>query len=219
VSLPGPPEPAPNDEQIVFAGPDERKDQIRDVSLGALCAVTEGVTPPSPPFCLAANRVHLQAENFAAQSGDIMTFGSPPQGITNVDDGDWVRYSEVNFGDGTLDTFVAFMATRHSGNKVEVHLDNLRGKEIASLKTRGKGKDDSDFDIEDGNHFSTYIEQRTPMASVTGVHDVFIRFEGRHHYKKEHSDEDDHFKEMRDIGNFDWFALRRTGERDPAQKP
>jgi hypothetical protein len=52
----GPPEPA-LEGQVVFVGPNERVDKIRDVSFGAVCAVTGGVTPQAPSLCLATTKV------------------------------------------------------------------------------------------------------------------------------------------------------------------
>jgi Dockerin type I domain len=52
----GPPEPT-NEGQVVFEGPDERVEEIQDISFGALCAVTGGVTPQSPLLCEATTKV------------------------------------------------------------------------------------------------------------------------------------------------------------------
>ena len=52
----GAPEPA-LEGQVIFVGPAERVEKIRDVSFGAVCAVTGGVTPQAPSLCLATTKV------------------------------------------------------------------------------------------------------------------------------------------------------------------
>jgi hypothetical protein len=47
----------PLEAQVVFEGPGERVEEIRDASFGAVCAVTGGVTPQSPLLCLATTKV------------------------------------------------------------------------------------------------------------------------------------------------------------------
>jgi hypothetical protein len=210
----GPPEPVTGDP-IVYEGPDRDVAEMRAVGWGALCDVTAGVTPLVPNFCTALNVAHIEAETFVAQSGGIRTFGSETgfgSGITEIDDGNWVQYPHVNFGDGTLDTFVALMASFHSGDHVEVHLDALDGEEIASIATQRTEKDESDL--------GTFREQSAPIASVTGVHDIFIVFKSKpcdeeeHPFEQRHEIKKHHFRREHDIGNFDWFALRHTGTNE-----
>jgi Carbohydrate binding module (family 6) len=213
----GPPEPVTGDP-IVYEGPDRDVAEVRAIGWGTLCEVTAGVTPLLPHFCTALNVAHIEAETFVAQSGGIRTFGSETgfgSGITDIDDGDWVRYPQVNFGDGTLDTFVALMARSHSGNHVEVHLDALDGEGIASIATERTGKDESDL--------GTFREQSASMASVTGVHDVFIVFKSKprdgeeHPFREGHHIKKHHFRREHDIGNFDWFALRHMGTNEASR--
>jgi hypothetical protein len=42
---------------VIFDGPDERTEKVRDVSYGALCTVTRGVTPQAPSLCEATTKV------------------------------------------------------------------------------------------------------------------------------------------------------------------
>jgi hypothetical protein len=192
----GAPKPIAGDP-IVLDEPDELNAEVRAAGWGALCKVTAGVTPHVPNYCVALNTAHIEAESFAAQSGNVATFG------TEIDFGSgirvhydsWVQYPEVNFGSGNLDTFVAFMATRQPDDRIEIRLDDLRGKKIAVLKTERSERHNS-------GSFA-YSEQSASMASVTGVHDIFIVFkEGNQRREGE-----------RHIGDFDWFGFRHTGAR------
>jgi hypothetical protein len=131
-------------------------DYIRGGNIPVLSAVRFRV-----PRALTAT---IQAEHLDKQQG--VQIEAP--GLTSLDEGDWVLYSEVDFTGGAA-TFVARLAVPvdQSGKLIEVRLDKPDGDVIASLKCEATGG------------WTKFATQSTPLkAEVTGVHDVYLTFIG-----------------------------------------
>jgi beta-glucanase (GH16 family)/lysophospholipase L1-like esterase len=115
---------------------------------------------PGSAEALAAGRAGLQAEDYAEASGITLEPGNV--GIGNFDDGDWVKYSGVDFGNGaTSATFT--VAKSGSGGTVEIRLGSPTGRVIGTLAPQDTGG------------WSNYRDQFVQLSGfVSGVQDVYL---------------------------------------------
>jgi RNA polymerase sigma factor (sigma-70 family) len=89
--------------------------------------------------------------------------------FSNIDRGDLVRYSAVDFGDGGVTTFEANIGVRddYAGRTINVRLDSPTGPIIASLTTTGTGA------------WNKHAVQSAPvLGNPAGVRDVYLTFVG-----------------------------------------
>jgi Carbohydrate binding module (family 6) len=132
-------------------------------------------------------QLKIEAES-EVQNAGVVNYGS---GISYVDNGDWVRYANVDFGTCAFyQSFSALIATPFSGNLVHVRLDGLSGREVATLTTVATGTDWQNFSLEN-----------TQLLPVTGVHDLYLVFDGSPNSGNAASSFGN------GIGNFDWIQL------------
>jgi RNA polymerase sigma factor (sigma-70 family) len=85
--------------------------------------------------------------------------------------GDWLRFDNVGLGQpGSADpvTFSAVLACPDamSGHEIQVHLDDLAGEVISTLKVQSTGG---------YNHFAS---QTAPLKNARGVHTIVVQFTG-----------------------------------------
>lgn len=118
---------------------------------------------PRPPA--ADPRGWTQAENFTAQSGGVRKGQTI---IGYLDSGDWTRYGPVDFSYGSLTTFTARLAVADGweGKRIQLRLDSPTGALVGSLTTRSTGG------------WDRHAEQSTLIERVTGVHTLYLVFEG-----------------------------------------
>lgn len=124
-------------------------------------AFSSGVPAPTVPTRSAKSVI--QAETYNAQSG--VTFQGP--GIGSCDNGDWVKYSAVDFGAGVT-KFIASLAVpaQYAGGQIQVRLDSTAGPLVATLTTTSTGS------------WNTYVKQSATVAGAKGVHDLYLVFKG-----------------------------------------
>ena len=120
---------------------------------------------PAPAPVGSSPTKWVQAENYAAQSGGVK------KGTTIIgylDAGDWTRYGPLDFSNGTLRTFTAKLsvASGWEGKRIQLRLDSPTGRLIGSLTTRSTGG------------WGRRQEQSTLIERVTGVHTLYLVFEG-----------------------------------------
>jgi hypothetical protein len=112
----------------------------------------------------------IQAESFVAQHGISAQATSDAGGGQNIGwiaNGDWARYDTVNFGAAAARQFVARVSSGVGGGRsglVEVRLDALANQPIGSFAIANTGGWDS------------WRTVPANIASVTGVHTVFLTF-------------------------------------------
>ncbi|MFC5527932.1 alpha-L-fucosidase [Cohnella yongneupensis] len=116
----------------------------------------------------SANNV-VQAHNWSAKSGTVnVETGLAPDGnsIGGITAGSWTRYDNVDFGDGTFNTFMATVAVPNAsaGKPIQIRLDTATGTLIGTLTVAGTGS------------FSDFKEEYAPISSVTGIHSVYLVF-------------------------------------------
>ncbi|MFN8207945.1 MAG: family 43 glycosylhydrolase [Bacteroidales bacterium] len=102
------------------------------------------------------------------------TRSSVSQGISNLDNihvNDWALYAGVEFGDGTYyataDSIEFHASSAANSGVIEVWLDSIdSGTKIAECSINATGS------------WSTFKRFTSPVAPVTGIHDVYLRFTG-----------------------------------------
>ncbi len=119
----------------------------------------------------------LEAETMADQRGIEVAFAEEEGSrvgvtVTDIHDGDWIGYSQVDFGDGAS-TFVARVASGSaSGGSLEVYLDgcdrftNLPGTRVGSCS------------VEPTGGWQEWTDVECAIEATADVHDVYLRFAG-----------------------------------------
>ena len=111
----------------------------------------------------------VEAETFAWNAG-VKTRameGDPVNRVlTDIQSGDWIALSQVDFGDGGATTFTAAIANVKADGFIELRLDRVDGERMRnmpiSLADAGTG----------------WTELSTTISSVQGVHDLYLVFAG-----------------------------------------
>jgi hypothetical protein len=105
----------------------------------------------------------IQAEDHDARRG-VYTSDT---NLGSLDNGDWVRYDDVNFGVGAT-TFRARVALpdRAEGKRIEIRVGGVTGTLLGTLVTDGTG---------DWDEFQT---QTARIRETSGVKDVYLVFKG-----------------------------------------
>ena len=105
----------------------------------------------------------LQAEDAAVRNG----VSTNRDFIGYTDGDDYLKFENVDFGEGGLDTLGVHLAVPSSwaGSDIEIHLDRKDGWTPATLTTSGTGG------------WTEFETQTTGfVGGVSGVHDVFVTF-------------------------------------------
>jgi hypothetical protein len=130
-----------------------------------------GSTPP-----LLSERpvgVAIQAERPTAQSGLISSW----MALGYIDNGDWARFSAVNFG--SAPTSIIFnLAALSSGGRITIRTGSATGRIVGSLTVAATGS------------YSSFKTQSASLSGVSGVHDLYLSFSGGN-----------------GIANIDWFKI------------
>ncbi|PRX66391.1 alpha-L-fucosidase [Cohnella sp. SGD-V74] len=109
----------------------------------------------------------VQAHEWSAKSGGVsVENGVAPDdtSVANIASGDWLKYEDIDFGDGSYDTFMATLSSDESGKSMEIRLDSQTGTLIGTLQ------------IQQTTNRSIFKEQYAAISSVVGVHDVYLVF-------------------------------------------
>ncbi len=88
--------------------------------------------------------------------------------IANIEDGDYVKVSGVDFGDGA-DTFTASVASATDGGTIELHINDVKGPVIGTCKVGSTGGWQD-------------WQEVTSNVLVDGVHDLYFVFRGESGY-------------------------------------
>ena len=139
------------------------------ISLGP--GAGSGTTPPGGGGTGAY--ATIQAESYSAQSGtqtETCNDTNGGQDVGYIANGDWLKYSALDFGSSSPAQFTARLASGAASGvsgAIQVRLDSTTGTKIAEI----------DF----GNNGGWQSWQTVPAnitGSVTGVHDVYLVFAG-----------------------------------------
>ncbi|MCW8126553.1 endo-1,4-beta-xylanase [Microbulbifer halophilus] len=111
-----------------------------------------------------------EAETIDNEQG-IETEG-PATGTRNlafIENGDWVKVSNVDFGSGATG-FEAGVASDTDGGTIEIVLDDVNNAPVGNLSVGNTGG------------WQSWQTLSTGIDTVTGVHDLFLRFSGGSDY-------------------------------------
>ena len=108
-----------------------------------------------------------QAETIAWSEG-LKTNESDKVGVyvTNIDNNDYIRVRNVEFGNEGAATFTANVASNSKGGIIEIRIDDLQGEIIGQLNVSYTGGWDE------------WIEKITKVENVKGLHDIYFIFKG-----------------------------------------
>ncbi|MET8099233.1 beta-1,3-glucanase family protein [Streptomyces sp. NPDC005236] len=115
----------------------------------------------------------IQAESYSAQSGTTTESCTDTGGGSDVgyiSNGDWLKFSSVDFGSASPAQFKARLASGAAAGisgAIQVRLDSTTGTKIAEI----------DF-ANNGGWQSWQTVPANTVASATGVHDVYLVFSG-----------------------------------------
>ncbi len=100
----------------------------------------------------------------------------PRQYLHNINDGDWICFNHIDFGDGAS-VFHARVSPLMQGGTIEIRLDELDGPMIGQCVVRGDGN------LNSWNF--PFHEVSCPITSTSGVHRLYLRFvgPGRYHFR------------------------------------
>lgn len=153
-------------------------------------ATREGVKPVGTlnPF------QRVEAETIAFSEG-VKTEQNKRTGVyvSDIHNGDYIKVREVDFsvnGTNKPMCFKASLASALRGGTLEVHLDSIGGKQIATLAVGTTGG---------WENWQTYSADIT--GKVSGIHDVYFVFKGRKGVK---------------LFNFDWWEIAEKKQTDLA---
>ncbi|MDE6730676.1 MAG: carbohydrate-binding protein [Oscillospiraceae bacterium] len=136
---------------------------------GTVTLSPESGTPVEIPSTDAFSRI--EAEDYFEESGIRSEDTSDTDGNQNIgfiENGDYVAYKRLNFGDGANS-----LTMRISGNPsgIEVYLDRLNSEPVASLTFDGSG------------NFATWQDWTVNLpTTITGIHNVYFKFTGGEGY-------------------------------------
>lgn len=137
---------------------------INDLTVNAF---PEGVVTLSPELNIEPISAFetIQAEDYTSESGtrtEDMTSGGKNVGY--IENGDYLAYRNIGFGEDGALSFKPVI----SGNEatIEIYLDSLDGKPVASCKYGGSGS------------WQNWNEEVFNIPKITGTHTVYLKFVG-----------------------------------------
>jgi chitodextrinase/lysophospholipase L1-like esterase len=106
----------------------------------------------------------ISAASFDGASG-VSVSGSD---LINLDDGDYARYTQVNFGAGARSVNLDLaLNPSNRGGWIELRLDSVNGTLIGR------------HDVQITGSWNTYYTQKANISTVSGTHDLYVVFKGR----------------------------------------
>ncbi|RED37426.1 carbohydrate-binding protein, partial [Paenibacillus sp. VMFN-D1] len=120
-----------------------------------------------PRAVLAASAFsQTPASSFSSQFGiQLENSTEGGQNVAFIDNGDYIAFSNVDFGSGASSIDVR-VASNNNGGQIEVRLDNPNGTLIGTVTVPGTGG------------WQSWVTRSAPVSSVTGVHTLFLKFTG-----------------------------------------
>ena len=121
---------------------------------------------PTPIVPARSAYIQIEAESFNNKSGAVKTeaCGEGGENLGYISTGDWVQYSNIDFGNGAA-SFQARVAYTVDTGKIYIRLDSPAGTQIGTLTGPDTG------------NAQTYTTVTCPVTSATGVHDLYLCFD------------------------------------------
>lgn len=105
----------------------------------------------------------IEGEAFCETKGASIASGGIA--IGSLFDGDWVKYNRVDFGDSGVNGIEMILGKKHEGmTSVDIYLDALNGELVGTI------------DVPNTGGWSIWETVVYKIASVTGIHDVYLSF-------------------------------------------
>jgi arabinoxylan arabinofuranohydrolase len=109
----------------------------------------------------------VEGETFSAQSGvETEPCSEGGMTLTDLNNGDWVLVSGVNFGDQGAKKFKASVASAGEGGVIELRLGGPDGKLIGTCK------------VENTGGWQSWKPATCDVSGATGVQDLCLKFTG-----------------------------------------
>lgn len=139
----------------------------RKISLLVLVMVIlMGCAYSAPVFAAINPYVTYEAEKYSDQQGvQTEPCSEGGENVGYIENGDWIKYASVDFGDGA-NRFDVRLSSATEGGNIELHLDNPTGTMIGNLSFTGTG----DWQI--------WETVSCPVYGAKGVHDLYLIFTG-----------------------------------------
>ncbi len=106
--------------------------------------------------------------NAGISTEDCQASGGPVynQNVANINNDDWIGVGNVDFGSVGATEFIANVASKTNGGKIEIRLGSPTGTLVGTLNVGSTGD------------WQKWEVLKTSVNNVTGVHDVFFVFKG-----------------------------------------
>jgi hypothetical protein len=112
----------------------------------------------------------FEAESFSQKSGiETGVCSEGGQDIEWIENGDYVVYKNIEFGNGAS-SFEARVASGSNGGNIEIRLDSTNGKIIGTCSVSNTGG------------WQSWVTRTCSITGATGRHDVYLRFTGSSGY-------------------------------------
>lgn len=134
-----------------------------DGTIPTINMTTEGINPVDTLNPYIRNEAETIAWEFGIKTEPCSQGG---MNVCHIDDGDYIKVSNVDFGDMGADTFLASVSCAGKGGWIELHLDNLESTRIGILPV---------VSIGDWNEWRTIT---TTITGATGIHNLYFLFKG-----------------------------------------
>ena len=147
----------------------------RVLSVIAACSVASCTMPGTwLTTCAAAGSFSafetIQAEDYTSMEGvEIEDLDDGTKDVGYIQNGDYIVFSKVDFGDGAK-SVTARVGSPDGGCKTEFWLDSLTGTQIGYISVPNTGA------------FKTFEEVSANISTVTGEHDLYVKFTGGSSY-------------------------------------
>ncbi len=134
---------------------------VNSFPTGVVKLSPEQSTPPTPAVSAFET---IEAESFTSQEGvqvEDLTDGG--QNVGYIENGDWIMFRKVDFGSGAR-SFRAKLSGNAAG--IELYTDSLSGTPAATVHFAGT------------SNFSNYQEVEFNIPTITGTHNLYVKFTG-----------------------------------------
>lgn len=122
-------------------------------------------------------KAEVQAERMAAQGGiEVEGNGATGVHIVDIDDEDWIGYSQVDFHQGTT-RLVARVAAAAAGGSIEIWRDGCEGF------TEQPGQSVGTCQVQATGGADTFAELSCDFEATSGPHDLCLKFVGDGSFK------------------------------------
>ncbi len=127
---------------------------------------TDYNAPPPPTPTPRSAFTRIEAEDFNNMLGiQNESCSEGGQNIGYIENGDYVAYTNIDFGDGA-GKFQARVASASSGGKIEIRIDSITGPLVGTCSVVGTGG------------WQEWVDATCEVSGLSGTHDLYLKFTG-----------------------------------------